>query len=257
MNACTTDTSGGNAATCTATCAHAPITACGAAEGCCPPGCTIANDPDCCAAYELCNGQNDDCVGGIDDGCPSGIMIQLSNGSPTYGGGGGSPFPVRACTPGDVFIGFDGRAGSSVDRLQPVCSTLTFTPTPSSPETSYAVGTSGSTLLVAVGGGGGNGFNDRCPANQVVIGIYGHQTPEVERFGFICGTVAVSRTSPSGPWQIVVTRTVNSPLRGSDNSSAFEYVCPPANVVTVLFGRAAERVDQIGVGCSPMTLLTL
>ena len=48
MDACTTDTLTGSAATCDAQCTFAPITACVAApDGCCAPGCTTANDGDC------------------------------------------------------------------------------------------------------------------------------------------------------------------------------------------------------------------
>jgi hypothetical protein len=41
----------GSAATCTARCELAPVTACDAkSDGCCPPGCTPATDPDCSAS---------------------------------------------------------------------------------------------------------------------------------------------------------------------------------------------------------------
>ncbi len=44
---CTTTEYVGDPATCDAECINAPITACGAAEGCCPPTCNETNDPDC------------------------------------------------------------------------------------------------------------------------------------------------------------------------------------------------------------------
>ncbi len=43
---CTQDTLA-NAGTCNATCQHSPITTCTAGDGCCPDGCTLANDTDC------------------------------------------------------------------------------------------------------------------------------------------------------------------------------------------------------------------
>jgi MYXO-CTERM domain-containing protein len=44
---CTGDALIGSAAACTASCTHAQITLCIIGDGCCPPGCTFANDSDC------------------------------------------------------------------------------------------------------------------------------------------------------------------------------------------------------------------
>ncbi len=47
-DACTIDTLTGSAATCTAVCSHAQVTACNSiSDGCCPAGCSLALDPDC------------------------------------------------------------------------------------------------------------------------------------------------------------------------------------------------------------------
>src|SRR5262249_26365189 len=46
-NACTTDTLVGSATSCTAACTHSAVTACRDGDGCCPTGCTLANDTDC------------------------------------------------------------------------------------------------------------------------------------------------------------------------------------------------------------------
>ncbi|HXJ22595.1 MAG TPA: hypothetical protein VMT03_20420 [Polyangia bacterium] len=51
-DACTTDLASGSISNCTRTCLNAPITACLSGDGCCPPGCTAANDSDCAP---LCN----------------------------------------------------------------------------------------------------------------------------------------------------------------------------------------------------------
>lgn len=47
LDACTVDSYSGSAATCDAQCSYAPITACVDGDGCCPTGCTFANDDDC------------------------------------------------------------------------------------------------------------------------------------------------------------------------------------------------------------------
>lgn len=46
-NKCTTDSLGGSATTCDATCTFSPITACRGGDGCCPGGCGYADDSDC------------------------------------------------------------------------------------------------------------------------------------------------------------------------------------------------------------------
>jgi hypothetical protein len=46
-DACTIDVASGSVEACTRTCAHFAITACLGGDGCCPAGCTAANDADC------------------------------------------------------------------------------------------------------------------------------------------------------------------------------------------------------------------
>ena len=46
-NACTADSLTGSAASCSAKCVNAPISACASGDGCCPSGCTAGNDADC------------------------------------------------------------------------------------------------------------------------------------------------------------------------------------------------------------------
>lgn len=47
MDVCTTDTQQGTPATCDVQCMNQPIQACASGDGCCPMGCTFANDMDC------------------------------------------------------------------------------------------------------------------------------------------------------------------------------------------------------------------
>jgi hypothetical protein len=49
QNACTTDVASGSIANCTRHCTHAAIVACLNDDGCCPAGCSAANDNDCAA----------------------------------------------------------------------------------------------------------------------------------------------------------------------------------------------------------------
>ncbi len=49
-NACTADQMTGSAAKCNVTCSHTAIVSCASGDGCCPAGCTSANDSDCAEA---------------------------------------------------------------------------------------------------------------------------------------------------------------------------------------------------------------
>jgi hypothetical protein len=191
-------------------------------------------------------------LGGADAG--AGIVLGLPVAGPSFGDTGGDVF-TRPCAARQALTGFDGRSGGSVDRLQPACSTLSLAAAPANPPTSFQVTTGSAMLLAAAGGTGGSAFSDRCPANQVVIGINGRHLPEVGRFGFVCGSVVAARSGPSSPWQITVTRTVNSPQHGGTSGTMFEYLCPVGSVATVLGGRGAERIDQASISCSPVTVL--
>jgi hypothetical protein len=73
--ACTRDTLLGSRITCDALCAFEPVVTCIPNDGCCAPGCTVGNDPDCsptCGngvveAPEVCDG---DCPAACNDGNP-------------------------------------------------------------------------------------------------------------------------------------------------------------------------------------------
>ena len=53
-NACTRDVLTGSAAMCNSMCSYPPISACTNNDGCCPSGCTAANDNDCDAPDPVC-----------------------------------------------------------------------------------------------------------------------------------------------------------------------------------------------------------
>lgn len=78
---CTTATCN-NSGTCAASCSNTPITLCVGGDGCCPAGCTPANDSDCsacdndgvCESGEDCDNCPNDCIGdtGGTPGCDNG-----------------------------------------------------------------------------------------------------------------------------------------------------------------------------------------
>jgi hypothetical protein len=101
---CQTATVTGTAATCTATCSYADITVCQSGDGCCPAGCTNANDSDCSATCgngmldpgETCDG---DCPTTCSDNnsCTSDVLV----GNPQACSASCRFDPITACQGGD------------------------------------------------------------------------------------------------------------------------------------------------------------
>ncbi|MDC0744621.1 RCC1 domain-containing protein [Polyangium mundeleinium] len=61
-NSCTSDTLVGSAASCSASCSFAPISACVGGDGCCPAGCTGASDSDCPSVIAITAGFEHTCA---------------------------------------------------------------------------------------------------------------------------------------------------------------------------------------------------
>lgn len=105
-NACTIDMTFGSAETCDVSCGRSVITACGDGDGCCPAGCTTANDDDCSAscgngnidANETCDPPGT-CPTACNDGdaCTNDLMT----GSPANCNAACSTSDITACTNGD------------------------------------------------------------------------------------------------------------------------------------------------------------
>lgn len=68
--ACTTDRLVGSAASCNAQCVHDAVSTCQSGDGCCPAGCSSANDADCACTPRTCADMGWVC-GQLDDLCGS------------------------------------------------------------------------------------------------------------------------------------------------------------------------------------------
>ncbi len=77
---CTSDRVAGSAATCNVICENRAITSCINGDGCCPPGCTSANDSDCGCVPDTCASLGLQC-GPADNGCNSTIDCGTCSGN--------------------------------------------------------------------------------------------------------------------------------------------------------------------------------
>jgi hypothetical protein len=228
-------------------------TAGGANAGGLPNGGASAQD----AAPDVGSG-GDSCNGFVGLACPLGITVGAPSAtSPSLGGSGGGAF-TRACGPGEVLTGFDVRftTGSSgeIRQLRPECSTVELVPVAG--QNAFEVHTTNPNLLAVTGNDTGATYQtDRCPANQIVLGIVARIAgSEVRRFGFHCGSARVAPSGAPGTWELTVGPVdYSSPERGRDAGAVTtSYTCPSGTAATVLGGRSGDRIDQVNLGCAPL-----
>jgi hypothetical protein len=208
------------------------------------------------SALERCNSLDDNCNGSLNEGCPSSIATCCTSNSGAVGGSGGSAF-TDDCPAGRAIAGMNFRSGSMVDRVQARCAPITLNiNTTASPDYTYALQT-GTLINDSVHGGtGGTARSAACSGDDVVIGITGRNGSEIDRLGFRCGRVTIQRDG-SNVWRVVIVNTTSSPQYGGSGGSLFTRTCAAGQIATGLFGRAASRVDQIGLRCSQVTFPTL
>jgi hypothetical protein len=134
---------------------------------------------------------------------------------------GGAPTPQMQCSLPDFAIGFDGRAGASIDALGLACSQVAFGPK---------------------GGPGGTPFSLRCLSEEVMVGIHGRAGGVLESIGPIC---AARNTVLAGG----SARTLRASVGGGPAENAFQRVCPLENAVKAIRLRVGGLVDRIEVVC--------
>jgi hypothetical protein len=105
-NPCTLDVAIGSAANCTLACDRQPVTECGAADACCPAGCTPAGDGDCsqsCGDGTVDAGETCDPVATCPTACDDGMACttDLLTGSAANCNAACTATPIVTCDGGD------------------------------------------------------------------------------------------------------------------------------------------------------------
>lgn len=199
---------------------------------------------------EVCNGADEDCDATVDDGCPNGLSLAGSHTSGRYGGGGGSAFS-DVCPSGQLVVGVNVRTGGRVDRIQAVCGTISMSTNTSTTPYRYSVATGSGSTLAARGGTGGTAVSYRCPANQMVSGIFGRHASEIDAVGVNCSSLSVAGSV--GSFSMTRGSGNSSSQYGGSGGSTFSYTCPGGDIVRGIFGRSASRLDALGVYCGDVS----
>lgn len=213
----------------------------------------IEGECTCTPSIEFCNDRDENCDGVIDDGCPA----DLSFCCPTTLG----PFgPIgsfeAACPAKTVLMGLAGRtSGARLTSIQPICAEIFMTVELDVPENRYPVFRDEPVLGTRYGGTTGTAFDDRCPGEDVVIGV----RVSVDDAGILtgislqCGTVSVEREGLE--WHAVITPSVQLPMRGGFRTSSAA-TCD-RGVISGVSGQTSGHLSGLAFTCSRLDLQRL
>lgn len=231
-------------------------------RACAPGGMVCATGVCTCGTtLEFCNDRDEDCDGTVDDGCPSRLSLCCPSPAGSYGSVGSGTAFADPCPSGTVLMGVAGRASTRIDQLQPICAALVLEVdrTPGHLEHRYPVRRGSPMLGATHGGTGGTAFDDRCPGNDVVIGVQAHVVSDglgndtLTALSLQCGTVTVERLGLS--WRVRITPTVTTPVRGGAGTP---YASDCTNgAITRIAGRAASTVEVLSFTCQTLQLITI
>jgi hypothetical protein len=230
---------------------------CGAGLTVCDAMCVdTGSDPNHCGGCDVTCEVHEACVEG---GCtltyPPSLVVGEPVDGPYFGGSGSSR--IRPCAPGYALFGFSGKIGTKdgdrrVGRLSPICAPLEIV----AGAHGFEVHTGAPVALEDFGKGDKDPWSDACPADEVILGIFGAAGGEIESLGFTCGPLVV--TGAPGAWGLTVGPSdYTSPVRGGGDpagSHGFSYDCPAGWAGTRITAQAEDRVKGIQLDCSPITL---
>jgi hypothetical protein len=145
-----------------------------------------------------------------------------------HGGTGGGTAYNLGCGPGEVITGIFGRSGSYVDQVGFDCAHVNTDGTLSG---EYAKG--------AFGGGGGGAFPPaHCPANQMVVGIWGRSHTYVDQLDIVCAPA---------PFQSYPTYLYGG---GGSGGDFFIDNCPHGYAVSSLVLKWGNWLDAVQAECT-------
>lgn len=171
-----------------------------------------------------------------------------------HGGDGGIAY-VDLCPEDQALIGYLGSVQDigtraeplhAVGSLQGLCGALEL-----GPERELRVSSSAAlpvrgdpNALRQVGA-----FEQRCPADQVVVGVEGRSGIALDRVAFVCARIRAG-TSDGGP-ELEHDDVAALQPAGGDGGTAFSGRCPPGELARGHQLRAGRWLDAFGLVCAP------
>jgi hypothetical protein len=180
---------------------------------------------------------------------------------PTLASGGPMPTPMYGatnngtsygdiCPPGEVIIGFAGSTTGSqptvVGQLQTLCGKVSIAGTPCQITVS-----AGTTLPMRGTNPRTPPWTERCPLNQVVVGIYGRAGFDLDALGIYCAPLTVSRMG-SGVSHGMITVL---PPQGGSNGPPFQDGCRPEQLAVGSNLQTGQIIYAFGIFCATASLV--
>lgn len=208
---------------------------------------------DCVA--EVCNGEDDNCDGTIDEGCPTNVVLtgQTFSGHGVYGFEEGPPFSDE-CLPGSAIYRLTGHEDDSlipppVERIQAHCAMLELVTNTEQDIYEYAV-ERGDPLppLMSHGTGFGQPFELSCPGDEFMIGLSGYDDPiyGLSQLRVHCAELVFH--PDSGTFTIAHSGAISIVGPPATVPEDFIDVLPSPKVVDRIRGSAGMLVNSLGIG---------
>ncbi len=201
---------------------------------------------------ERCNGQDLDCDGTVDNGCPSSLGTGGDRNLTANGGGGGDVFRL-VCPSGQLAVGLDVRSASELDRIQVVCQRLVLGENRNGDPYTYSSAATGvQSRTGSAGGGGGSPSTLTCPAGSFLHRSRVRSGGRVDQLSVTCASAAYVGYPANG--NVQRTDTLTQTYGGNGGTLRAETRCANNEFIAGFYGRSGSRVDQLGAICRSVSV---
>ncbi len=197
---------------------------------------TPLNCGHCGPGVEICDGVDNDCDGGADEGCP--IQIRVPNTgpymSPSFGEGGGAGTYGTADNGCGIEIATGICVRTDTGGAMPtgnvrgfgfLCGTVRLVTNESTTPWTYSLETvTASTCGSGYGSSGGTMFSHQCGPGEVLDGVVGLAGTHIGQIQARCARWEMAESD--GLWVLRRTGTTLSPTFGTGMGSAFSFTMP-------------------------------
>lgn len=104
---------------------------------------------------------------------------------------------------------------------------------------------------------GGSGFDDTCPAGEVLVGLTGVTDAYLRQIQGICGKLTVVENKSASPYTyaVAIASGTTLPNHGTFSGTKNTIKCPTDTVAVGAQGRGGALVDQLVLRCAALTVM--
>ena len=159
-------------------------------------------------------------------------FMYSESGYGVIGGSGGNAFDLR-CNGNEALVGLYGGAGNVVDGVGALC---------------VAIDGAGNwqgepRQAGTAGGGGGDGYDQRCDRNGAVVGFTGRSGGLVDQITLLCAPLGQDGYAETA------SRVARAPIGSNGGNEQDPRICPSNFPASGITGRAGRKIDAFGITC--------